>query len=1091
MTSEGVDFTCYQLRSPDCTPMQTKNFLIPRNVLLPLAMAVLVWAAPHPVLAASQTWTNTTGGTWDTNTANWNGSVVWTNNNDAVFASANGSSATVTASSGVVVNDIFVTNSGYTIAGNLKLGDDKASTISNSQAVTISAALADSANGASSITKLGAGALTLTGNSTYSGGTTLSLGSININSANALGTGALTLATANVAINNTSGAAITLSNGMNWNANFSFAGTNNLAFLGAVNVGTPMTLTVSAGELILGGTISGTNWSKGGAGTLTLTGSNNYTGTTGVSGGTVLVKSGNAINGATNLSIANGASLIFSNASAPITNLLFLSAISSGQLVVGTNATINATRGLQFNAGNNSTATVLLTNGGVYNLGLSDFKVNTGSSNAVSQVINAGGVLNWQTNYVPSLGRSGGTNVLNAYIQTAGTANGYSGTAGSVFWDLGNLANNNTNLNYTNLISISGGAFNGSFYKIGMARAFGTNIAVNGLYNTFSVTGGTADVGWFEFGTASANYNNATQSNIVNTVYIGGTGTLSAQKFVNNFSSAFTGYSNQIVFDGGTLKASANSGANFLPSMSNTLVALSNTGGTIDLAGYSNTIAANISGAGILVVTNSTGSGELTLTASNAYSGGTRIDAGVVNSTSTGALGSGALTLNAAAGKSAEYVLGNAWINLTNAVVVSGAGTNRITGTWATLGQVNGMAGGVTLSNANFVYTQTGNGGLRMTNNGITGTGNVTFENNTTDNSNAGIDLRVAVNNTGTLTFSGTGDSTVNTNVLSRVNGTGGSIGANVTRVVQDSKVNLDLAGTMDVASTAGIDIKRGKVILNNASALRVGNTVAVASGATLDVEQNNTIAGLNNISGSGGTVLNNAASDKTLTVGGSSSYNFGGALADGTNGGKLLLTKSGSGTQTLTGANTYSGTTTISGGVLELASTTGAAAGGTTSVTVASNAKLLLSQSDQVNSSATVTLSGGTIQRAGGVSQAFGDLNLTSSSFLDYGTGATGTMSFGTYAPESLLTVNNFLLGNVLTFGSDLTSTINNSAYFSFDNGFTSSWNESTSTFTITAIPEPSTCLAAVGLIGLMFWPSRRRLVAGARKFLGNGRVS
>jgi hypothetical protein len=31
-------------------------------------------------------------------------------------------------------------------------------------------------------------------------------------------------------------------------------------------------------------------------------------------------------------------------------------------------------------------------------------------------------------------------------------------------------------------------------------------------------------------------------------------------------------------------------------------------------------------------------------------------------------------------------------------------------------------------------------------------------------------------------------------------------------------------------------------------------------------------------------------------------------------------------------------------------------------------------------------------------------------------------------------------------------------------------------SSFTITAIPEPSTILAALGLIGLMLWPARRR---------------
>jgi hypothetical protein len=59
-----------------------------------------------------------------------------------------------------------------------------------------------------------------------------------------------------------------------------------------------------------------------------------------------------------------------------------------------------------------------------------------------------------------------------------------------------------------------------------------------------------------------------------------------------------------------------------------------------------------------------------------------------------------------------------------------------------------------------------------------------------------------------------------------------------------------------------------------------------------------------------------------------------------------------------------------------------------------------------------------------------------------------------------------------------DLRSTINNSSLFSFTNGgiASSSWDEGTSTFTITAIPEPSTHLAALGLLALMLWPLRRK---------------
>jgi hypothetical protein len=117
-----------------------------------------------------------------------------------------------------------------------------------------------------------------------------------------------------------------------------------------------------------------------------------------------------------------------------------------------------------------------------------------------------------------------------------------------------------------------------------------------------------------------------------------------------------------------------------------------------------------------------------------------------------------------------------------------------------------------------------------------------------------------------------------------------------------------------------------------------------------------------------------------------------------------------------------------------------------------------------------------------------FGNLSVTTASFLDYGAAnSTGTLSFGTYTPTVLLTVQNFLPGNVLTFGSDLTSSINNASLFSLGaQGFTSSWSSGTSTFTITAIPEPSTYLAAAGLFALFLWPMRRRLLKDAKFLLG-----
>jgi hypothetical protein len=113
---------------------------------------------------------------------------------------------------------------------------------------------------------------------------------------------------------------------------------------------------------------------------------------------------------------------------------------------------------------------------------------------------------------------------------------------------------------------------------------------------------------------------------------------------------------------------------------------------------------------------------------------------------------------------------------------------------------------------------------------------------------------------------------------------------------------------------------------------------------------------------------------------------------------------------------------------------------------------------------------------------------SVTGSGTLDFGAtfGNASSMSFGTYTPSALLTINNFDHGSTLTFGSDLTSTINNSSFFTFNNGgiASSSWNGTT--FTITAIPEPSTYLAAAGLLALMLWPSRRRLFKDVQSIFG-----
>ena len=125
------------------------------------------------------------------------------------------------------------------------------------------------------------------------------------------------------------------------------------------------------------------------------------------------------------------------------------------------------------------------------------------------------------------------------------------------------------------------------------------------------------------------------------------------------------------------------------------------------------------------------------------------------------------------------------------------------------------------------------------------------------------------------------------------------------------------------------------------------------------------TIAGLNG----GGSVysFNTAAGSLTLNVASGQTHNFSGAL--GASFPNFALTKSGPGTQIISGTDTHTGTTTINGGILSLqnaAVTTlnsvSIGAGGTLSTDVASGA-------NQRNLGGNLTLTGGTLAANGNVS--------------------------------------------------------------------------------------------------------------------------
>ncbi len=139
--------------------------------------------------------------------------------------------------------------------------------------------------------KRGSGAQTLSGVNTFSGGLTVSNGTLNINSASAVGTGLLTLV-GGTSLGNTSGNALTNvnDNAQRWLGDFTFAGTSDLHLgLGAVDQGAvTRTVTVSANNLTVGALTNTGGLTVQGAGQLTLGGVSTHTGDTRVNNGATL-----------------------------------------------------------------------------------------------------------------------------------------------------------------------------------------------------------------------------------------------------------------------------------------------------------------------------------------------------------------------------------------------------------------------------------------------------------------------------------------------------------------------------------------------------------------------------------------------------------------------------------------------------------------------------------------------------------------------------------------------------------------------------------------------------------------------------------
>ena len=308
-----------------------------------------------------------------------------------------------------------------------------------SNAVGVTTIISEPITGPSSFTYAGDGILTLSGSNTFTGGMIVNGGKLNINRANAIGTGLLNLNNPNAIIDNTSGGAISNANNnaITISRSFTFAGANSLNLgTGAVNLLLTPTVTVNANTLTLGGAVSGTGFgiTKAGNGVLVLGGANTFNGAVTVSGGTLTLGSGASLP-STNINVGAGTIL-----DASLSNLaLAPSAMLSGSGTVKGNIT-TASTSTSIQPGTSSVDTLTLNN----NVDLSAgggaaFDVSTTASSGNDRIVVGGNLTlsSADTIHINALGGGADLDTVTDYVlfQVAGTTT--MTTTPSLAWDGG------------------------------------------------------------------------------------------------------------------------------------------------------------------------------------------------------------------------------------------------------------------------------------------------------------------------------------------------------------------------------------------------------------------------------------------------------------------------------------------------------------------------------------------------------------------------------------------------------------------------------------------------------------------------------
>jgi len=981
--------------------------------------ALLAMLSSQSAWAASAAWTGTTSNLWST-TTNWNPSSSVPGSSDtATFNGAGNGNTTIDLGAGASVQGLtFDTSSAaaYTIGAGA-VGSQTLSLMWNGSITVNSTVTANQQFNA--LLSLGIGAV---GNRAYS---------ITNNSATALLTfaGGITIDPLNTTGRDT----------------LTVGGAGNTAFSGIVSNGT------GTSKLSL---------SKGGVGTLTLTGANTYTGSTTLGGGTLLLDFSDADAPASNI-ISSGDSLVMAG------GLLSIKGKGSGRntqtLVMTQTANTGLNSILVNDNGSSGVTTLALSSTGLGARGAADtmnIDLSQGlGGNAAGDVITttaAAATLGWATVKDASgagFARYNGANVVRLTGQTAlavGSNNSstdflFTGAGATLSHNAGNWAANSLTLDTTAntaTLDIGGGIM--SLTQLGLLMTGGNNATIQN--GQIGAAASEVIVQTMGAGTLTLAANTSVSSG-AGSLTKSGAGTLilaAAQTFTGatnvNQGTLQLNNANSLQNSTVTLGGGVTNGLGFGPGIGTfNLVGLAGSGNailqdtgssavTLSLGGASatSTYSGILSGPGGIA---KVGTGTLNLNGANTFTGGLTIKAGTVSvSSATGSFGdsSSTITLGDSTGSaSATLTFSSASSQVfANPITVAAgtSGTLSITGYSAS----TSYSGPIALNNDLFVGTTRAGGAIGFS-------GLVTEDNNphtiTENLSGATFGGDMAIGSGGLTLAATVGTLYVSGNITGNGPLTVKSIGGAVT---------ISGANTF----TGGLYIKAGTVSLNSAAAAGdVANTIFLgdssgSTNVTLQVPTGLNANPISVVAGNTGTAtiyFNTGAGAITgpITLNSHDLY-----VNDSWN--DSSITGGVSGTGNLFIANNAGGTLTLSGGAINntgnITFNTNGSGGG---INVSANITNTGTITNNGTSASGVTLSGIIGPSVTGVIQNSANSTLVLSGANSY-TGPT-TITAGTLwlssslSPSSVITIGSsgtLVVSNygTLTQGTDFASVISGS---------------------------------------------------------------